>query len=450
MEQKRIIIIGAGPTGLGAAQRLVELGYKNWAIYEKNNYVGGLAASFKDDRGFTWDVGGHVLFSHYEYFDNLFEKLTNKKYFKHLRESWICYKNSFVPYPFQNNIRYLPEDDLLECLNGLIEAQTAIKSKIKSDNFEDWIYPTFGNGISKHFMIPYNTKVWGFPLNKMSNDWIAERVSVINYKKLLENILLKKDDVSWGPNNKFKFPKHGGTGSIFEAILPSIKDKLSLNSELTSIDVKSKTLNFKGGRKDSYDILINTSPIDNFVKSMKSAPDGVISASKELKSNGGLIVGIGLKKPCPSNKCWIYFPENNSPFYRVTYFSNYSQYNAPDNEHYSLMCETTYSKFKKVNKDQIVEDTIQGLINMKFISKEDRKKIVSTYVIDIDKSYPIPTINRDSALKKIQPYFEKNDIYSRGRFGGWKYEIGNMDHSVMQGVEVVNRLLKGDPETVYF
>jgi hypothetical protein len=44
-------------------------------------------------------------------------------------------------------------------------------------------------------------------------------------------------------------------------------------------------------------------------------------------------------------------------------------------------------------------------------------------------------------LKTIQPYLEKNGIYSRGRFGAWKYEVGNMDHSIMQGVDVVNMIL---------
>jgi len=64
----RIIILGAGPTGLGAAYRLKLLDYKNWAIYEKEDRIGGLSKSYKDDKGFTWDIGGHVMFSNMDDF----------------------------------------------------------------------------------------------------------------------------------------------------------------------------------------------------------------------------------------------------------------------------------------------------------------------------------------------------------------------------------------------
>jgi len=56
-------------------------------------------------------------------------------------------------------------------------------------------------------------------------------------------------------------------------------------------------------------------------------------------------------------------------------------------------------------------------------------------------------LDRDSALAAILPRFEGINIWSRGRFGAWKYEVGNMDHSIMQGVEVVNRILRGEPES---
>ena len=75
MKSVEFLIIGGGPTGLGAAHRLNELGHKNWLLLEQSNRLGGLASSEIDDQGFVWDLGGHVLFSHYEYFDSLLSQL---------------------------------------------------------------------------------------------------------------------------------------------------------------------------------------------------------------------------------------------------------------------------------------------------------------------------------------------------------------------------------------
>ncbi|MFA5270819.1 MAG: amine oxidase, partial [Candidatus Omnitrophota bacterium] len=98
-------------------------------------------------------------------------------------------------------------------LNGLIATQ---KQKKEITNFNDWIYANFGKGIACLFMVPYNSKVWASPLNKMSYAWIGDRVSVVDFAKLKKNAVLKKDDVAWGPNNRFKFPLYGGTGGFFD------------------------------------------------------------------------------------------------------------------------------------------------------------------------------------------------------------------------------------------
>ncbi|RQW84898.1 MAG: hypothetical protein EHM79_12930 [Geobacter sp.] len=69
-----VIILGAGPAGLGAAYHLNKSDQPDWRLFERNSHVGGLSASFVDEKGFTWDIGGHVLFSHYDYFDTAIEE----------------------------------------------------------------------------------------------------------------------------------------------------------------------------------------------------------------------------------------------------------------------------------------------------------------------------------------------------------------------------------------
>jgi protoporphyrinogen oxidase len=437
----RILILGAGPTGLGAAYHLHKLGHSSWQLFERNKHVGGLSSSFVDDNGFTWDIGGHVLFSHYDYFDQAVSDALGDSYYEHQRECWIRILQTWVPYPFQNNIHHLPDETLLECVDGLRNLQS---NPSQTANFHDWIRSVFGVGIVKYFMEPYNHKVWGVSLVSMSKEWIAERVSVVDLARIERNITEHRDDLSWGPNNTFRFPKTGGTGTIYEGIADSFMERICLNHEAVSVDLETRKIRFSNGFVESYDVLINTMPLDLFVLSCISVPDEVVKATEGLIHNSGLIVGLGFKGRRDDSKCWMYFPESNSPFYRVTNFHNYSPYNVPDGkkeEYFSLMCETTYSPYKPVSKNTIIDDTIQGLINSGMITDAQRADIVSTWMIDIPYSYPVPTLGRDQALSVIQPFLEGHDIYSRGRFGAWKYEVGNMDHSFMQGVEVVDRIM---------
>ncbi len=443
---QRIVILGAGPTGLGAAYQCNRLGSRSWTVYEREGHVGGLSASFVDKHGFTWDIGGHVLFSHYDYFDDAVNAAMGGEYYEHLRESWIRIFGSWVPYPFQNNIRHLPAEAMQECLEGLRGRKPDARD---AHNFHDWMRAVFGSGIVKYFMEPYNAKVWGVPLDSMSRDWIGERVSVVDHERIERNIAEGKDDVGWGPNNMFRFPRKGGTGAIFEGIARPFWERIVFGKTAERVDLDKKRVFFADGDQVMYDILINTSPLDVFVRSCAGAPSAVFQAAEDLVHTGGLMVGLGFAGKRRDPKCWMYFPENNAPFYRVTNFHNYSPFNVPGGavERYSsLMCETSYSGHKQVEKGSIVEDTVAGLLNSGLIGEAEQAKILSRHLIDVPYSYPVPTLERDRALGIIQPYLESRGVYSRGRFGAWKYEVGNMDHSFMQGVEVVDRILRRSAE----
>jgi protoporphyrinogen oxidase len=196
-----------------------------------------------------------------------------------------------VPYPFQNNIRYLPDGALQECMEGL---RNLSGSPADAANFREWLAAVFGRGIVKYFMEPYNDKVWGVPLESMAKDWIAERVCVVDLARIEKNIAGQRDDLSWGPNNRFKFPRQGGTGAIFEGIARPFRDKICLNKEMAGVDLERKVVTFSDGKLVHYDVLITTAPLDTFVRSCASVPDSLLSAAGDLVHDSGLIVGIGL------------------------------------------------------------------------------------------------------------------------------------------------------------
>lgn len=439
--KKRYVIIGAGPCGLGAGWRLTEAGLHDFTIYERAPHPGGLAASYRDANGFTWDVGGHVLHSHYPYFDAMFERVMKGQYLTHERESWVWIYDRFVPYPFQNNIHKLPPAVMKECLSGLYEA--AKNRPEKPRTFADWILMSFGRGIAEHFMLPYNEKVWAYPLRQMNYSWVGDRVAVVDIARIEQTIKLGRDDVSWGPNATFRFPLSGGTGDIWSRVASRFANNISYNRSVTRIDAKQHIVYLDDGSIDSYDALLVTMPLDELCTVVS---DVSVPQATPLVYSSVSVVGLGIKGAVPDHlrtKCWMYFPESLAPFFRATVFSNYSLNNAPKGA-WSLMSETSSSVHRPLPAGDIVDRTIDGAVKCKLI--QSRRDVVDTWVFQATRGYPIPTLDRDAYIHTVLPMLEAKDIFPRGRFGAWKYEVSNQDHAFMQGVEWVNRMISGAPE----
>ena len=451
---KKIVILGAGLTGLGAGYRLNRYNSRNWKIFECHPFAGGLAASFQDSQGFTWDIGGHVIFSRLARYNRLISRLLGSDAFVIKRNAFVFLslppgkyrrgQGHFIPYPFQNNIGFLPPRVLLECLEGLIAVG---ESSAPAKNFEEWLLSHFGSGIARYFVLPHNRKLWRYPLKKMSADWVGRRVAKVDLKRVIKNVVLKIPDADWGGNREFKFPKKGGTGEISRRLLPWVKEHLCLKKKMRAIDLKKRVIYFAGGERVPYDILISTIPVDQLIKN-SNAPSVVKGAAEGLEHNSISVVGVGVRGQISTSRTWGYFPEKEYPFQRITYFSNYSPENVPGKGYYSIIAEITRRGKRRKSKAGLIKETTDGLIRAHIIKEAHRSKIASTFFLDREYAYPIPTLQREHRLKKILPYLEERGVYSRGRFGAWRYEIGNMDHSLLQGIEVVERILEGKEESV--
>jgi len=453
--EPRILIIGAGPTGISAAWRLSEHRHRNWRLVEAANSAGGLASSVVDDAGFTWDLGGHVLFSHYKYFDQLMQEALGTSWVEHEREAWVWMRERWIPYPLQNNIWRLPPNELVACLEGLVEIQkngaTANNkhSAASTRTFADWLQRAFGRGLCDVFMYPYNNKVWAYPPDRLGVGWMGERVATVDLARVLRNLVHQRDEVSWGPNATFRFPLHGGTGAIWRSLsqrLPA--GRLLFDTKVTAVDSRAKRAHFADGSSEQYDYLISSIPLDQLLGALTDAPE-LTSLADRFVYSASHIVGVGFDGQPPSDlrtKCWMYFPEPDVPFYRATVFSNYSPNNvARPHEQWSLMAEVSESSLKPVDAARVLDDVVQGFKRVGFI--DDRTPIVTRWHRRLPRGYPTPWLERDDVLGEVVPQLEERSILSRGRFGAWRYEVSNQDHSSMQGVEAVDRILLGTPES---
>ncbi|KAH0335914.1 Udp-Galactopyranose mutase in complex with Udp, partial [Aureobasidium melanogenum] len=473
-----VLVIGAGPTGLGAAKRLNQIDDHSWMIIDSNEIPGGLASTDVTPEGFLYDVGGHVIFSHYKYFDDCINEALPKEtdWYTHQRISYVRCKEQWVPYPFQNNISMLPKEEQVKCIDGMIDAAMEARvSNTKPKDFDEWIVRMMGEGIADLFMRPYNYKVWAVPTTKMQCQWLGERVAAPDLKTVTKNVILNKTAGNWGPNATFRFPAEGGTGGIWIAVantLPKEKTMYGPHATVTKVDADAHTVTTKDGTTIKYGKLISTMAVDYLTEAMGNKQ--LHDLSKGLFYSSTHVIGVGIRGHRPErigDKCWLYFPENDCPFYRATIFSNYSPHNQPvatkklatmqladgsapestglnEGPYWSIMLEVSESSMKPVDEANLLKECIQGLVNTEMLQPKD--EIVSTYHRKFDHGYPTPSLEREGVLKELLPKLKDMDIYSRGRFGAWRYEVGNQDHSFMQGVEAVDAIVNGSVELSLF
>jgi len=347
----------------------------------------------------------------------------------------------------------------------------------RPNNFGEWILRTQGPGIADIFMRPYNFKVWAIPTTMMASDWLGERVATADVYRAIRNILYNKEEVAWGPNATFRFPKSGETGAIWRGVfdlLPQMNLQIGGESNaVVSVDTENKIATTACGRRIQYGKMLSTIPLDNMMQMVGKAEliEGLFHSSSH-------IIGIGIRGDVPhGKKCWLYFPEDDCPFYRAPVYSNYARANCPpDNRQLPTLCmgdgssphsddtrrgpwwflmfEVSESQYKPVDQHivqiadgragswpQIVLETLYGVVATKLISESD--EIVSISHRQIHHGYPTPSLGRDRALSNSLAWLKDRDIWSRGRFGSWKYEVANQDHSCMLGVEAIDNMLNG-------
>ena len=379
-------------------------------------------------------------------------------------------KRRFIPYPVQNNIEMMDKVDQQKSLSGLEEIAPNNPRKRQPANFDKWLLGNFGTGLCEVFMRKYNRKFWTVDPTEMNYAWVDERVvlpDIVKIKLKIEAFDSGTSVNELAPDDSFRFPKYKGTGGMWEAVadnLPRGWFKFShkvteVNMETKSVVVELRGVMTKVVQEFKFDSLISTAPlhilVGNMIKGRDSSQESMKKLTSQLVYSRIHVIGIGLKGQPPkflSNKSWIYFPDSDSPFYRITVFSSYSEDHVlVPGKQWSLMCEAAEPKInsspEQWTEDRLIDATIQALITYGFITSE---MVLSKYYRLLNYGYPVPSINRESILEKVQPWLESKDIYSRGRFGGWRYEVANQDHSFMQGVEIIDKMLRGIPEETYF
>jgi len=434
MDHKNIIL-GAGLAGLSTAYHLNE----EYAIYEKQSEIGGLTRSVHVD-GFTFDYAPHILIPQEKYASKLIKGLLKNNLEFKKRESYIYHKDYdvYTQFPFQANLYGLPKEVILDCLKGVLEAQKN-KNGVPPKHYEDWIYQRFGKGIAEQLMIPYAKKIWTVSPTTMNYDWVDKRVPEPDFEVILEGALT---DLSKriGIHSEFWAVKSGGIEALPKALSRNLKN-IHVNMKASKIFPREKKVEFNFKVTKSYERLISSLPLPLLIDLMEDVPSEVRKAANELACNSIVCVTLGVDRENISQHHWDYFHEDGFIFHRLSFPMNFSKKTVPDGKS-SICCEIAYSKYRGLpvkGKENIIKRTIDDLIKAKILHRDD--KIIMSNVISMKYAYVIYDLNHRKNTDTVLSFLESMDIYGCGRFGEWEYY--NMDHSIMSGKRIADRINNG-------
>lgn len=429
----KVVIIGAGLTGLSAAYHLENAGFFDYILCEKEENVGGLCRSVEQD-GFTFDFTGHLLHASDPYFQKFISSVVGLEQFNTInRRSFIYSHETFTRYPFQINLHGLPIDVITECIEGYLNRT---QSREKPKNFVQWVLQNFGPGFAKHFFMPFQSKIFAYDLRHITASWTGRFVPQTSLKQMLTGALTDNFDESIGYNAHFYYPKKGGIQSWIDALAKKIIKPILTNFAAQQIDLNKKIITFANGQKETFTHIINTTPLDNFIASVKEpSSTAFYAAQRKLLCNQVINFNLGIARENLTDKHWIYFPEKQFPFYRIGFPHNFSTHMAPE-QHSSLYGELSFVKTTIKNQQNLIDNALK---ETKKLFKLRDEEIVCNKIIHIKHAYVIYNKWREQNLKSLLERLQEHQIFSTGRYGAWKY--ASMQEAVLDGKQVAETIL---------
>jgi len=416
------VFIGGGISCLSAAS-----GFRGDAIlFERADRVGGLC---KSDQlaGFTFDRTGHLLHLRDPRVRRLVKRLLGDNIDELARNSWIYSHGVYTRYPFQSHFFGLPPEVVSECLLGMFAAHKKT-NRYQPKNFAQWVMTRFGRGVARHFMFPYNQKLWTVSPRTLTTEWLGRFVPKPDLKEVIRGAVSDWHDDA-GYNAKFFYPVKGGIETLVKAMTRPVK-RIVCQVGVAKIDLKTRQLTLTTGDRVGFGRLVSCVALPALIKMIASKPDRIRKMATKLRWSSVYNLNIGFKdRGC--DRHWVYVPENRWLPYRFGYASNFSKTMAPRGAG-SLYTETAYSRTQRLDKETARRRIIRDLIAIGVLNS--KKDILVEKVHDLKYAYAIYDRNRKRSVSGLLDYLETHEIYSIGRYGRWEYSA--MEDAIIQGIDL--------------
>ncbi len=441
----KVLIIGAGPAGLTAGLVLAKNGIDTTIVEADTEYVGGISRTV-NYKGYRFDIGGHRFFTKNREIQAMWEELLGSDFLKRSRKSRIHYDGKFYDYPIKpfNALRNL----------GIFRSSKAVLSyaryklfPIKPEkNYADWMTNRFGKVLFETFFKTYTEKVWGIPVEQISQDWAIQRVKAFS----LGNAVITAFFPSKQRNFKtlidsFHYPRFG-PGMMWEEAARRFSEQgghLIMGTAIGSLTYDGSKWLAEVPNDRAFDYVISTMPLRSLINSLPAVPREIREAARNITYRDFITILLIIDTPYIFDDNWIYIHDPEVRVGRIQNFKNWSEDMVPDQSKTSLGMEYFFFEDDDLwshSDEELLAVAKREAVQLGFCSERD---ILDGTVVRVKKAYPVYDTAYKEHVSTIRNYLAKYPtLYTIGRNGMHRWN--NQDHSMATALIVAHHLMSGD------
>lgn len=418
-----IVVIGAGPAGIGAA---LSLG-RHAVVLERGVDAAGLCGSLDLD-GALFDLGGHSFHTpHPAVRELVFGALDMEE---QRREAWCWLNGEWIAYPFQKHVEMLADPVLrADCMRGLAAAGAG---NVPAD-FNGYLEHRFGRPLAELFMRPYNRKLWGPDLARMSAEWTGERVAgpPASAEGFALSGGLRKP---LQKDTSIAYPARGGFAEIFRALAKRVAD-LRLGQAVVRVDPTRRMLTLAGGETMPWRRIVATVPLPVLLAMLPEVPQSIAALVARLEAVPVDVVMVVLEGRGPLDRQRVYCAGPEMLGHKIVLNHTSSRWLREQPRH---GIEVEVASRPGMAVEQVKRDVVGGLCSLGLIKLSDVRRVE---LRRLELGYPVPTHDRCQIIREVRAWLGARDILLSGRFAEWAYI--NADEALNRGMDLGRALLLG-------
>ncbi len=401
MEKRKYIIIGAGPSGLAFAVRLMQRGENDFLLLESEDSAGGLCRS-EDVDGSPLEIsGGHFLdVKRRNVLDLVSCFMPLNEWDRYERITRIFIHGREIGSPVESFIWQMPEEVQERYLRDIAEAGSNNGAPMP-EKFVDWIYWKLGKSIAEDYMLPYNRKLFGENLDLLGTYWL-EKLPSVSYEETMRSCREKRFFGKQPAHAQFFYPKKHGYGEVWRRMGASLGDRLILGEKAESVDCARRIVN----GKYVANCIVNTAPWTSFGE-LSGITDRAADIVRSLMYSSVDVDYV--PDNLDTEAQWIYYPDPELSYHRILVRHNF----CPGARGY--WTETNSSRAKPL--------------------AEGAFRHTSKY------AYPLNTIGKNEAMTELLAELKTNSVHGLGRWGEWQHY--NSDVVVERALALADSILDG-------